>query len=132
MGRRNPETAGRRRCAGGTRKPDRPRRARRPQRPAPLPAARSPAAVPTTTVRAGAPSIAGPERKVGGAECLAERRKRVGGAHVFHGPAGLRKTVAVMERRPDIKRLHVDGEKAAAYMADGYARASGKPGICAA
>src|SRR5262249_6820629 len=34
--------------------------------------------------------------------------------------------------RTDIKRLHVHGEKAAAYMADGYARASGKPGICAA
>ena len=37
-----------------------------------------------------------------------------------------------MERRTDIKRLHVHGEKAAAYMADGYARASGKPGICMA
>jgi len=37
-----------------------------------------------------------------------------------------------MEGRTDIKRLHVHGEKAAAYMADGYARASGKPGICAA
>ena len=33
---------------------------------------------------------------------------------------------------PTIKRLHVHGEKAAAYMADGYARASGKPGICMA
>jgi acetolactate synthase-1/2/3 large subunit len=37
-----------------------------------------------------------------------------------------------MERRTDIKRLHVHGEKAAAYMADGYARASGRPGICMA
>ena len=37
-----------------------------------------------------------------------------------------------MERRTDIKRLHVHGEKSAAYMADGYARASGKPGICMA
>ena len=37
-----------------------------------------------------------------------------------------------METRTDIKRLHVHGEKAAAYMADGYARASGKPGICMA
>src|SRR5258707_403152 len=40
--------------------------------------------------------------------------------------------MAVMEGRTDIRRLHVHGEKAAAYMADGYARASGKPGICAA
>src|SRR5581483_1549564 len=38
-----------------------------------------------------------------------------------------------MERRETgIKRLHVHGEKAAAYMADGYARASGRPGICMA
>src|ERR671934_1158185 len=40
--------------------------------------------------------------------------------------------MAVMEGRTDIKRLHVHGEKAAAYMADGYARASGRPGICMA
>src|SRR5437588_5764673 len=55
-----------------------------------------------------------------------------GVTHVFHVPAVLRKTFAVMESRTKIKRLHVHGEKAAAYMADGYARASGKPGICAA
>ena len=42
------------------------------------------------------------------------------------------RTYAEMERRTDIKRLHVHGEKAAAYMADGYARASGRPGICMA
>src|SRR5437588_11561652 len=55
-----------------------------------------------------------------------------GVTHVFHVPAVLRKTFAVMESRTKIKRLHVHGETAAAYMADGYARASGKPGICAA
>jgi acetolactate synthase-1/2/3 large subunit len=37
-----------------------------------------------------------------------------------------------MESRTEIKRLHVHGEKSAAYMADGYARASGRPGICMA
>lgn len=31
-----------------------------------------------------------------------------------------------------IKRVLTHGEKAAAYMADGYARVSGRPGICAA
>jgi acetolactate synthase-1/2/3 large subunit len=67
-----------------------------------------------------------------GAECLADMLKGYGVTHVFHVPAVLRKTMAVMENRTDIKRLHVHGEKAAAYMADGYARASGKPGICAA
>ena len=35
------------------------------------------------------------------------------------GPAVLRTTFAEMEHRTDIKRLHVHGEKAAAYMADG-------------
>jgi acetolactate synthase-1/2/3 large subunit len=67
-----------------------------------------------------------------GAECLADMLKGYGVTHVFHVPAVLRKTFALMESRTGIKRLHVHGEKAAAYMADGYARASGKPGICAA
>src|SRR6266702_466893 len=67
-----------------------------------------------------------------GAECLADMLKGYGVTHVFHVPAVLRKTMAVMEGRTDIKRLHVHGEKAAAYMADGYARASGRPGICMA
>ena len=31
-----------------------------------------------------------------------------------------------------IRRVMVHGEKAAAYMADGYARASGRPGVCLA
>src|SRR5205085_2184363 len=35
-------------------------------------------------------------------------------------------------RQTEIKRIHTHGEKSAAYMADGYARASGKPGICMA
>jgi acetolactate synthase-1/2/3 large subunit len=67
-----------------------------------------------------------------GAECMADMLKAYGVTHVFHVPAALRKTFAVMEDRTQIKRLHVHGEKSAAYMADGYARASGKPGICMA
>src|SRR5437667_230528 len=74
----------------------------------------------------------GHNRKMSGAECLADMLKGYGVTHVFHVPAVLRKTMVVMEGRTEIKRLHVHGEKAAAYMADGYARASGKPGICAA
>jgi acetolactate synthase I/II/III large subunit len=74
----------------------------------------------------------GHNRKMSGAECLADMLKGYGVTHVFHVPAVLRKTFAVMESRTDIKRLHVHGEKAAAYMADGYARASGRPGICMA
>jgi len=74
----------------------------------------------------------GHNRKMLGAECMADMLQAYGVTHVFHVPAVLRKTFAVMESRTKIKRLHVHGEKSAAYMADGYARASGKPGICMA
>jgi acetolactate synthase-1/2/3 large subunit len=75
----------------------------------------------------------GHNRRMTGAQCLADMLKGYGVTHVFHVPAVLRTTYAEMERRDTgIKRLHVHGEKAAAYMADGYARASGKPGICMA
>ena len=74
----------------------------------------------------------GHNRKMSGAECMADMLAGYGVTHVFHVPAVLRKTFAVMESRTKIKRLHVHGEKSAAYMADGYARASGKPGICMA
>src|SRR5437899_6558235 len=77
-------------------------------------------------------TMLGHNRKMSGAECLADMLKGYGVTHIFHVPAVLRKTMAVMEGRTEIKRLHVHGEKAAAYMADGYARASGKPGICMA
>jgi acetolactate synthase-1/2/3 large subunit len=74
----------------------------------------------------------GHNRKMTGAECLADMLEGYGVTHVFHVPAVLRKTFAMMETRTAIKRLHVHGEKAAAYMADGYARASGRPGVCMA
>jgi acetolactate synthase-1/2/3 large subunit len=67
-----------------------------------------------------------------GAECMADMLAGYGVTHVFHVPAVLRKSFAEMERRTNIKRIHTHGEKSAAYMADGYARASGKPGICMA
>jgi acetolactate synthase I/II/III large subunit len=76
--------------------------------------------------------LLGHNRRMTGAQCLADMLKGYGVTHVFHVPAVLRTTFAEMERRTEIKRLHVHGEKAAAYMADGYARASGKPGICMA
>jgi acetolactate synthase I/II/III large subunit len=76
--------------------------------------------------------LLGHNRKMTGAQCLADMLKGYGVTHVFHVPAVLRTTFAEMERRTEIKRLHVHGEKAAAYMADGYARASGRPGICMA
>jgi acetolactate synthase-1/2/3 large subunit len=74
----------------------------------------------------------GHNRRMTGAECLADMLQGYGVTHVFHVPAVLRRTFAEMERRTEIKRLHVHGEKSAAYMADGYARATGKPGVCMA
>src|SRR5437763_60399 len=74
----------------------------------------------------------GHNRKISGAECLADMLQGYGVTHVFHVPAVLRKTFAVMESRTTIKRIHTHGEKSAAYLADGYARASGRPGICMA
>jgi acetolactate synthase-1/2/3 large subunit len=74
----------------------------------------------------------GHNQKKLGAEVIADMLKGYGVTHVFMVPAVLRRTFAEMERRTDIARIHCHGEKSAAYMADGYARASGKPGICMA
>ncbi len=71
-------------------------------------------------------------KRMTGAECLADMLAGYGVTHVFMVPAVLRRTFAEMERRTSIKRIHTHGEKSAAYMADGYARASGKPGVCMA
>ena len=74
----------------------------------------------------------GHNRRMTGAECLADMLAGYGVTHVFMVPAVLRRTFAEMERRTTIARVHCHGEKSAAYMADGYARASGKPGVCMA
>ena len=77
------------------------------------------------------PDMLGHNRKMSGAECLADMLKDYGVTHVFMVPAVLRRTFAEMERRnTGIARIHTHGEKSAAYMADGYARASGRPGVC--
>src|SRR5262249_29347163 len=67
-----------------------------------------------------------------GAEVLAEMLAGYGVTHVFMVPAVLRRTFAEMERRTQIARVHCHGEGSAAYMAHGYARAAGKPGVCLA
>jgi acetolactate synthase I/II/III large subunit len=74
----------------------------------------------------------GHNRKMTGAECLAEMLNGYEVTHLFMVPAVLRRTFAELERRTSIARIHTHGEKSAAYMADGYARASGKPGLCMA
>lgn len=71
-------------------------------------------------------------KKQTGAVVLAELLKSLGVTHIFMVPAVLRRTMVEIEKRTDIKRLHVHSEKSAAYMADGYARVSRKPAICMA
>ena len=71
-------------------------------------------------------------KKQTGAVVLAELLKSLGVTHIFMVPAVLRRTMVEIEKRTDIKRLHVHSEKSAAYMADGYARVSHKPAICMA
>ncbi|MFC1665291.1 thiamine pyrophosphate-binding protein [Pseudomonadota bacterium] len=70
--------------------------------------------------------------KITGSQVLADMIDGYGISHIFMVPAVLRRTMAELERRTDIKRLHVHSEKSAAYMADGYARAAKKPGLCMA
>src|SRR6516164_5448851 len=74
----------------------------------------------------------GHNRKMTGAECLAEMLEGYEVTHLFMVPAVLRRTFAELERRTSIARIHTHGEKSAAYMADGYARVSGRPGLCMA
>lgn len=69
--------------------------------------------------------------KMSGARLFAEMMRDYGVSHIFFVPAVMMKAMAEMEDMP-IKRVMVHGEKTAAYMADGFARASGKPGICMA
>ncbi|MBO0890282.1 MAG: thiamine pyrophosphate-binding protein, partial [Acidothermales bacterium] len=67
-----------------------------------------------------------------GAEYLARTLDSYGVSSVFLVPTILSKSLYELERHTDIKRIVTHGEKAAAYMADGYARASGTPGVCMA
>jgi len=69
--------------------------------------------------------------RMSGARLFAEMMRGYGVTHIFFVPAFMLKAFAEMEDMP-IRRIMVHGEKAAAYMADGYGRASGKPGLCMA
>jgi acetolactate synthase-1/2/3 large subunit len=66
-----------------------------------------------------------------GPRYIAEALRGYGVSHVFFVPQMLLETLTAMEGM-GIRRVMTHGEKAAAYMADGYARASGRPGICMA
>ena len=64
-----------------------------------------------------------------GAQFLADSLHAYGVTHVFFVPAILSHTLAELDKRTPIKRILTHGEKAAVYMADGYARASGRVGV---
>src|SRR6188768_1520543 len=69
--------------------------------------------------------------KMSGSRLFAEVIHGYGVTHVFYVPTILMRALAEMDDFK-IHKIMTHGEKAAAYMADGYARASGKPGICMA
>jgi acetolactate synthase-1/2/3 large subunit len=63
-----------------------------------------------------------------GAETLAAMLAGYGVSHVFFVDAILRRTLIALEGH-GVRRILAHSEKAAAYMADGYARASGRVGV---
>lgn len=67
-----------------------------------------------------------------GAQAIADMLEGYGVTHVFFIPTILNHTLYELEQRTKISRVMVHSEKAAAYMADGYARVSGRVGVCMA
>jgi acetolactate synthase-1/2/3 large subunit len=69
--------------------------------------------------------------KMTGGRFIAETLKGYGVTHVFYVEAIARRALVEMEEL-GIARVLTHSEKAAAYMADGYARIGRKPGVCMA
>ena len=69
--------------------------------------------------------------EITGARYLAESLKHLGVTHVFFMDAVLRRSLVEMEQ-VGITRVLAHSEKAAAYMADAYARVTGRVGVCMA
>ena len=87
-----------------------------------------PAAVPSTT---SAPTSEGPMARTGG-ELLVEGLRRWGVDVVFGLPGvQLDWLFDALAREPAIRVLHTRHEQATSYMADGYARVTGRVGVCA-
>ena len=66
--------------------------------------------------------------KMTGARLFGQILKAYGVTHLFFMDAVLRRALAEMEDT-GIHRILGHSEKAVAYMADGYARVSGRPGV---
>ena len=68
-----------------------------------------------------------------GAEVLVSALRDHGIRHVFGYPGGqLTPIYDALYRESDIRHILARDEQAAAFMADGYARATGQPGVCLA
>jgi acetolactate synthase-1/2/3 large subunit len=68
---------------------------------------------------------------INGAEWLARALAGAGATHVFFVESVLRRTLLQLKDL-GVTPILAHSEKAAAYMADGYARIAGRPGVCMA
>jgi acetolactate synthase-1/2/3 large subunit len=69
--------------------------------------------------------------EMNGAEWLARALAGTGMSHVFFVESTLRRTLLHLSDL-GVRTILAHSEKAAAYMADGYARVAGRPGVCMA
>jgi acetolactate synthase-1/2/3 large subunit len=68
--------------------------------------------------------------KISGAEALAFVLKKLGISHIWGIPGSKTLSVYNAIKNSGIKSILVTNELSASFMADGYYRASGKPGVC--
>jgi acetolactate synthase-1/2/3 large subunit len=74
-----------------------------------------------------------PKSRCTGAEILVRHLCEHGVRHVFGYPGGqVTPIYDALHREPEIHHVLARDEQAAAFMADGYARATGQPGVCLA
>ena len=66
-----------------------------------------------------------------GAKFMVQTMQAYGVTHAFYMPMVVTAALVEMEKA-GIRRIMTHGEKAAAYMADGYARAAHRAGVCMA
>src|SRR5216684_7135878 len=72
-------------------------------------------------------------RRQTGAESLVQRLRDHGVRHIFGYPGGqITPLYDALYREPAIRHILARDEQAAAFMADGYARATGRPGVAVA
>lgn len=68
--------------------------------------------------------------KMTGHRYFAEAMRGYGVTHLFYVNTIIPPAMLEVDKVGGVQRVVTHGEKAAAYMADGYARASNRPGIC--